>query len=209
MAEGVSRPMRGKSGGGPRTARGKAVVRLNPLKHGVLSQTPVIPLVEKEEDWERLRSGIFEYLDAQGALEAALADRIAGILWRLYRVVRFESESVSGYLHDVPKDWRVNQLLLRRKVPDEVSQEMVEEMDRMLMARLLPSEGTLEKVMRYESRLHRYLLQTLHQVLLLKGLKSYGSGRNYGMSDMEPPGLAGRAGRQPLPERGKRELLSG
>ena len=32
-------------GGGPKTPEGKAVVRRNPIKHGVLAQTPVIPLV--------------------------------------------------------------------------------------------------------------------------------------------------------------------
>ena len=36
-----------KRGGGPRTAAGRAVVRRNPIKHGVLAQTPVIELVER------------------------------------------------------------------------------------------------------------------------------------------------------------------
>lgn len=34
------------------------MVPLNPLRHGVLSQTPVIPLVERFEDWEKLRLGV-------------------------------------------------------------------------------------------------------------------------------------------------------
>lgn len=29
-----------KRGGGPKTAKGKAVVRLNPIRHVVLAQTP-------------------------------------------------------------------------------------------------------------------------------------------------------------------------
>ncbi len=33
------------------------MVRLNPVRHGVLAQTPVIPLVERQEDWEELRAG--------------------------------------------------------------------------------------------------------------------------------------------------------
>ena len=48
----------GKRGGGPKTPKGKAAVRTNPIKHGVLAQTPVIPLVEREEDWRRLRDGV-------------------------------------------------------------------------------------------------------------------------------------------------------
>ena len=51
---------KGKGGGGPKRPEGKAVVRRNPIKHGVLAQTPVIPLVEREEDWRRLRQGVGE-----------------------------------------------------------------------------------------------------------------------------------------------------
>jgi len=146
-----------RRGGGPKTERGKAVVRRNPIKHAVLAQTPVIPLVEREEDWRRLREGVFEYFRVEGAMEEALADRIAGIIWRLYRVVRFESESINRYLHDVPKDWRLSERLSRRESRTEVTAEAVAEMNAMLMARLLPGEETLEKVMRYETRLHRFL----------------------------------------------------
>ena len=45
--------------GGPKTAAGKAAgkarVRLNAMKHGVLAETPVLPLVESEERSEELR----------------------------------------------------------------------------------------------------------------------------------------------------------
>lgn len=187
----------GKRGGGPKTPEGKAAVRRNPIKHAVLAQTPVIPLVEKEEDWQRLREGVFEYFRVEGAMEEALADRIAGIIWRLYRVVRFESESINRYLHDVPKDWRLSERLSGRKTRREPTQEMVEKMDAMLMARLLPGEETLEKVMRYETRLHRFLLQSVHQLVLLKGMRKGGAGRYYGLSDMDPPGLPGRTKARP------------
>jgi hypothetical protein len=61
-------------------------------------------------------------------------------------------------------------------------------MDRMLMARLLPGDETLDKVMRYETKLHRFLLQTLHQFMVVKGLRKPG-GRYYGESSLNPPGL--------------------
>lgn len=198
-----------KGKGGPKTAAGKARVRRNPIKHGVLAQTPVLPLVEKEEDWETLRNGIFEYLKVEGALEAALADRIAVIFWRLYRVVRYESEAINAHMNDVPKEWSLLNTLSKQPKPTEVTQEMADEMDRMLMWRLLPGENTMNKVMRYESRLHRYLLQTLHQLLLLRGFRHYGSGRKSGETDMMPPGLPGRAGRQKVPMRGALERIEG
>lgn len=195
QAEGMADKKR--RGGGPKTPEGKAAVRRNPIKHAVLAQTPVIPLVEREEDWRRLREGVFEYFQVEGAMEEALADRIAGIIWRLYRVVRFESESINRYLHDVPKDWALSQQMWRRESPTEVTEEAVAEMDAMLMARLLPGEETLEKVMRYETRLHRFLLQSVHQLLLLKGMRKQRPGQQWGTPDMDPPGLPAGGRRHP------------
>ncbi len=192
-----------KRGGGPRTAAGKERVRRNPIKHGVLAQTPVIPLVEQEGDWLRLRERIFAYLEVEGGMEEALADRIAGIVWRLHRVVRYETEAISRQLAEVPRDWRAARRVSKRPVGEAPTAADVAEMDAMIMARLLPAEETMDKVMRYETKFHRFLLQTLHQLMLLKGLRrsSYGHGREHGMSDLNPTGLAGRAGRQPLPAR--------
>jgi hypothetical protein len=180
-----------RRGGGPRTAKGKAVVRLNPIRHGVLSQTPVIPLVESREDWERLRDGLFEYWKPDGMMQAALVDRIATLVWRQYRVVRFESESIAAYLNDVPRDWRMSRRAAGMPVPESVTPEVVEEMDRMLTARLLPGDETIDKIMRYEVRLHRFLLQTIHQLLILKGLFVEGGRRRSGTPDPNPPGIPG------------------
>lgn len=188
--------MGAKRGGGPKTAAGKAVVRLNPMRHGVLSQTPVIPLVEREEDWEKLRRGIFDQLGVKGTLEESLAERIASLIWRLHRVVRFESESIVGYLDDVPGDWR--EMRGWAGEPTKVTEEAVREMDKMLMARLLPGDESLDKIMRYETRLHRFLLQTLHQLLILKGLRKHGS-RYYGLPDLDPPGFLTMRGPREVP----------
>ncbi len=159
---------------GPKTARGKARVRLNPVKHAVLSQTPVIPLVEKKEDWLRLRAGVFESVQPVGMLEELFADRIAYCFWRLFRSVRHETESISGYLESVPGDWRFGRAMRGLPEPGELTEEHVEEMSRMLMKRLLPGDETLTKVMRYETKVHRFLLQTMHQLLVLQNLRKRG-----------------------------------
>src|SRR5262245_22916341 len=91
---------------GPRTVEGKERVRLNPLKHGRLAQTPVIPVVEREEDWQRLRLGIHESFDVVGTLEEQLADIVAMSFWRRWRVVRFETEAISSAIERVPEDFR-------------------------------------------------------------------------------------------------------
>lgn len=182
MSEGVGE----KRGGGPKTERGKAVVRLNPVRHGVLSQTPVIPLVERHEDWDRLKEGLFEYWQPEGMMQAAMVERIAFLIWRQYRVVRFESESIAAYLSEVPRDWRMSRMAAGMPVPESVTPEVVEEMDRMLTARLLPGDETIDKILRYETRLHRFLMQSIHQLLLLKELR-LGSERRSAVPGQNPP----------------------
>ena len=39
--------------GGARTEEGKAGVRWNATRHGIPSHAPVVPGVEKTEDWEK------------------------------------------------------------------------------------------------------------------------------------------------------------
>ena len=77
------------SGGGPRTTSGKAITRRNALRHGVLSTLPVVPGLERPEDWQRTM--LLASLAPQGDMETVLAERIALQLWRLHRVARYEA----------------------------------------------------------------------------------------------------------------------
>jgi hypothetical protein len=81
--------------GGPVTREGKEVVRWNATRHGIRSPAPVVPGVEKKEDWEEHRAGVLESLSPFGHLELVLAERVALLCWRLHRVVRYETESIA------------------------------------------------------------------------------------------------------------------
>ena len=81
--------------GGPTTQNGKAVVRWNATRHGIRSPAPVIPGVEKREDWEEHCDGILESLQPEGSLELVLAERVALLSWRLDRVTRYEIERIA------------------------------------------------------------------------------------------------------------------
>jgi len=83
------------SGGGPKTEEGKEVVRWNATRHGIRSPAPVVPGVEKKEDWEEHRDGVLESLSPVGHLELVLAERVALLSWRLHRVTRYETESIA------------------------------------------------------------------------------------------------------------------
>ena len=75
---------------GPKTPEGKAAVRLNALKHGLLSQEILLPGEDQEalrELSERLRAE----LQPVGELENLLVDRIIASYWRLRRLERVEA----------------------------------------------------------------------------------------------------------------------
>jgi hypothetical protein len=80
---------------GPRTEEGKEVARWNATRHGINSPAPVIPGLEKAEDWEEHRSGVLDSLTPKGHLECVLTERVALLFWRLHRVTRYETESIA------------------------------------------------------------------------------------------------------------------
>jgi hypothetical protein len=90
--------------GGPATQEGKEVVKWNAVQHGIRSPAPVVPGVEKAEDWEDHRDGVLESLQPEGHLEFVLAERVALLSWRLRRVVRYETESIALYQERVEDD---------------------------------------------------------------------------------------------------------
>lgn len=90
--------------GGPVTENGKAVSKYNATRHGIRSPEPVIPSVEKIEDWEEHRSGILESIFPVGHLEHTLAERVALLSWRLHRVTRYETETIALGVEKVEED---------------------------------------------------------------------------------------------------------
>jgi len=95
------------NGGGPATQNGKEIVRWNATRHGISSPKPVVPGLEKQEDWESHLEGIMENLSPVGHLEVTLTERVALLSWRLHRVTRFETgaiaisqETIEDDIHD-------------------------------------------------------------------------------------------------------------
>src|SRR3712207_1659491 len=79
---------------GPKTDAGKAAVRYNAVRHGIHSPTPVLPGIEREEDWQAHRAGIVADLRHEGTLEEFLVDRVALTSWQLMRLTRYQRERV-------------------------------------------------------------------------------------------------------------------
>jgi hypothetical protein len=94
----------GGLGGGPNTEEGKDVVRWNATRHGISSPQPVVPGLEKLEDWEEHRSSILENLSPVGQLEVTLAERVALLSWRLQRVTRYETGAIATSQETIEED---------------------------------------------------------------------------------------------------------
>jgi hypothetical protein len=75
---------------GPKTPEGKDAVRLNALKHGLLSKETLLP-GEGEEALRELGQNLRAELQPAGELENLLVDRIISAYWRLRRLGRVEA----------------------------------------------------------------------------------------------------------------------
>ena len=84
---------------GPRTAEGLARSSQNARKHGILAAEVVLPHVERAADWTAHRKAVLADLAPFGAIEQALAERVAGLLWRLRRVERYETATLAEEQH--------------------------------------------------------------------------------------------------------------
>ena len=103
--------------GGPSTQEGKEVARWNSTRHGIRSPAPVVPGVEKKEDWQEHRDGVLVNLSPDGHLELALAERVALLTWRLHRVTRYETETIATGQEKIEED-----LAQRRKYSASISE---------------------------------------------------------------------------------------
>ena len=52
--------------GGPVTQEGKEVVRWNATRHGIRFPVPVVPGIERSEEWEEHREGVLKSLQPEG-----------------------------------------------------------------------------------------------------------------------------------------------
>jgi hypothetical protein len=75
---------------GPNTPEGKAAVRLNALRHGLLTQQILLP-GEDEDVLRELDERLRAELQPVGELENLLVDRITAAYWRLRRLGRVEA----------------------------------------------------------------------------------------------------------------------
>jgi hypothetical protein len=75
---------------GPKTLEGKAAVRFNAFRHGLLAQDVVLP-GEDADAFEDLRNRVWADRSPVGPIEEFLVERVVNAMWRLQRLARAET----------------------------------------------------------------------------------------------------------------------
>lgn len=149
---------------GPNTERGKATSSRNAVSHGLAATAPVVRQVESIEDWEHHLAQVIASKEPEGYLETALAIRIAEMLWRLNRIPQYEADKISVALDQMPEEYAATArygAALGKPIEESLT---MEKMEMQTGIRMIPDGETLKNITRYESHLHRQLLQTLHEL---------------------------------------------
>jgi hypothetical protein len=166
---------------GPRTPEGKAVVRLNALKHGFFSCDVVNPVLDgpaRAEEFNSLLDALLEDFQPQSARERLLVDEVAACCWRIRRLLRYEcreswvdeddyrraartespSEAIAaimGYDHQAARQHTYRKL--HRAGLDSL---------------ILPSDSDIDKIVRYESLIKRNLYRALYTLERMHAARS-------------------------------------
>jgi hypothetical protein len=174
---------------GPKTPEGKAVVRLNPLRHGLLARDAVLP-GEDADAFEDLWNQVRANFSPVGPIEELLVDRVVNAIWRLRRLARAETALFHWRAHELKADWLTKQVRSYEKTsldglsffPPEITDkashteakealgqaEYERDRDEVLLGRALDADAkegdTFGKLARYETSLERSLFRTLYEL---------------------------------------------
>jgi hypothetical protein len=134
---------------GPRTQVGKARVKFNALKHGLLAKSVVLPIRSRSENRSRfdaLLAQLIEELKPVGILEDMLVEKIAVSYWRLRRALRAEAGEICDNIRDAR----------RFRFTDHPA------------TLALPSARDTLKIVRYQNAIERQLHRAITQLYRLQ-----------------------------------------
>jgi hypothetical protein len=144
---------------GPRTAAGKANVRYNAMKHGLLAEAALLP-DEDEATFREFVQRITTDLQPEGEMEAILAERIINTLWRLRRASQVEA-GLFVWRSEIYRNQPWN-------AANPVQCTALAELGG-TFALDASSSNAFTKLSRYETQLGRTLDKTLQQLVELQG----------------------------------------
>jgi hypothetical protein len=173
---------------GPKTSEGKAAIRLNALRHGLLTRDVALP-GEDAELFEELFNQVRAHLSPVGPIEEFLVDRVVNAMWRLRRLERAETALFHSRIHGLKADqlaklvssYEKSVLHFLQHPPDITDQaahteatealeraKYEQDRDEVLLGRASDADAkegdTFDKLARYEGSLERSLHRALDQL---------------------------------------------
>jgi hypothetical protein len=88
-------------GGGPATVQGRKNQIASRLGYGIKSNSPVLPGIEDQLEWEEFRKGFETLWQPEGIPERECVDQIAGEYWILRRIRRWETATTLTQLYEL------------------------------------------------------------------------------------------------------------
>ena len=149
---------------GPRTPEGKARVKWNALKHGLLARSVVVPLKggpENRRQFKALLEQLHEEMHPVGMIEEMLVEQIAVAYWRRRRALRAEAGEITDNVLD------------SRRYGSEFHPGTL----------ALPSKSDTYKIVRYEAAIDRQLHRSVNQ---LERLQNRRQRNNHQLSENSP-----------------------
>ena len=169
---------------GPKTRKGKAIVRLNAVRHGLLTRDVVLP-GEDADSFEDLWNQVRANLSPVGPIEEFLADCVINAMWRLRRLARTETALFHSRIHGLKADrlaiqvrsyeYTVADFSLPTTITDKAAHTEASEAlarakyerdrDEVLLGRAIDADAkegdAFSKLARYERSLERSLFRAL------------------------------------------------
>jgi len=150
--------------GGVKTTEGKAIVKYNALKHGLLAKEVVITIgegAENPEEFNALLQDLKTQLKPEGTLEEMLVEKISVAYWRLRRAYKYEVGLIREELDTATDDFYGKTSLggdKLHKTDEEIKQEMkqekehleVREKDKRDLSRMYKAGKSLEEIYNWE-----------------------------------------------------------
>ena len=138
--------------GGVKTEEGKAIVRYNALKHGLLSRE-VLLKGEREKNLTELVKKFQEELKPATEFEIILVDRIVANTWRLKRAMRIEKEMIVNDCKN--ENWHGN----KKNLGEAFSSDFI-------------NYDTYGKFIRYEASIERGIYKALHELQRIQSARA-------------------------------------
>jgi hypothetical protein len=150
-------------------AKSRTLARINALKHGMTSNSPVIPEVEDEGAWQRHLDGFLESFAPVGFVEDFLVRRLATLGWSFHRCTRSEVAATMKRIQKTELDLTIAANYLAEPLPEgEIHEPDPDAVREEQLSRLLPPDYDLERIMRYATHIHRQFVQILHELEALQ-----------------------------------------